>query len=89
MMRRKAKIPVDQDESLHLRPMQVLNERAMQFEAELTLTRNGQAVDAKSMLELTTLAGRTGPLTLEARGPDADEAVAALSALLDQELNKG
>ncbi len=73
---------------MHLRPMQALNERALKYKSDLTLTRNGHAADAKSMLELMLLAGRKGPLVLEGQGPDAEEAVNALSALLDQQLNK-
>ncbi len=88
MSRHKAQIPVEKDESLHLRPMQVLNERALEFKSDLTLTRDGHTADAKSMLELTLLAGKKGPLTLEGRGPDARDAVNTLSALLDQQLNK-
>ncbi len=88
-VRSSTEIPVDKDDGLHLRPMQVLVEKAAGFESKLTLARGGKLVDAKSIFEVMTLAAEKGPLVLQADGSDADEAVRALSGLLDKELGGG
>ena len=76
-----AEIPVLRDECLHLRPMQLLVERALKFNSTLTLSRGGKAVDAKSMFDVMLLA-------VQAEGADAEAAVKALADLLHRELNK-
>jgi phosphotransferase system HPr (HPr) family protein len=49
------------------------------------LSRPSPVVDAKSILQLMQLQARRGhTLCLCAQGPDAQEALAALSRLLDQ-----
>lgn len=81
-------IPVPSDDSLHLRPMQVLVEKAGVFQAKLTLTRGGKLADAKSILDIMMLAAETGPLMLKADGPDAAKATKILAALLKKELGR-
>lgn len=81
-------IPVPRDDSLHLRPMQVLVEKAGVFQAKLTLTRGGKLADAKSILDIMMLAAESGPLMLEADGPDAAKATKILAALLKKELGR-
>ena len=83
-----AEIPVLRDECLHLRPMQLLVERALKFNSTLTLSRGGKAVDAKSMFDVMLLAARKGPVAVQAEGADAEAAVKALADLLHRELNK-
>ena len=85
---RAAEIPVLQDDSLHLRPMQVLTELAAAYRSRLVITRGNKVADAKSILDVMMLAAEQGPLRLEAEGDDADEAIDALVKLLDRELNK-
>ena len=87
-MERSVEIPVDKEESLHLRPMQVLAERAAGFKSKLQLVRGSKRADAKSILDLMILAAEKGPLVLHADGADADDAVETLVALLKEELNK-
>jgi len=89
MAERSTEIPVNREDDLHLRPMQVLVERAGDFEAALTLKRGMKQADAKSILDVMMLAAEKGPLFLHADGPDAHEAVEALEGLLHDELNKG
>ena len=79
------KIPVPRDDSLHLRPMQVLVERAGVFQAKLTLARGSKLADVRSILDIMMLAPEKGPLTLEADGPDAAKATRILAALLKKE----
>lgn len=67
---------------LHLRPALKLVELALKYQAEVRVHYNGNDFNGKSILELTSLAAEFGShLELEARGPDASEAVEALADL--------
>lgn len=81
-----ADIPVTRDENLHLRPMQLLTERALGFGSRVLIIRGKKKADAKSILDVMMLASEKGPLHLEAEGVDADQAVAAIVHLLQDEL---
>ena len=68
---------------LHLRPADLFVGVAKQFSAEIRVHRDGRAADGKSILDLAMLAAECGTrLELEARGPDADAARAALADLV-------
>ena len=68
---------------LHLRPADRFVGLAKQFAAGIRVHRDGRAVDGKSILDLALLAAECGTrLDLEARGPDAEAAVAALAELV-------
>jgi phosphocarrier protein HPr len=68
---------------LHLRPAEKFVKLALQFRSEVRVYHRGNEFNGKSMLDLTTLAAGPGThLELEARGPDAEEAMAALAALV-------
>lgn len=70
---------------LHLRSGREVVRVASQFDATITaqnVSRPSDPVDAKSILQLMQLQARRGHvLLLSAHGPDADQALAALSAL--------
>lgn len=72
---------------LHLRKSRDVVQTANQFEASITaqnLSRDSQAVDVKSILQLMQLQARTGhQLRLSADGPDAEEALNALTVLFE------
>lgn len=68
---------------LHARPAMQFSDVANQYAARVTVYKDEQAVDAKSIMDMLTLAAGQGTmLTLEAEGPDAAEAVTALSQLV-------
>ncbi len=68
---------------LHMRPADKFVKLALQFKAEVRVIYNGNEYNGKSILDLTSLAAEYGTrLEVEARGPDADQAVEALSALV-------
>jgi phosphotransferase system HPr (HPr) family protein len=68
---------------LHLRPADKFVRLAHRFQSEIRVYRGGQEINGKSILDLTTLAAECGTLlSLEARGPDAEEAVEALAGLV-------
>ncbi len=71
----------DQD-GLHLRAADRFVRMANQFEAEVWIHHEGRPINAKSILDRTTLAAVCGAhLELEARGADADSAARALAYL--------
>lgn len=70
---------------LHARAAAKLVRLAATFAAEVTIEREGVRVPATSILGLMMLAaGRGSTLELEARGPEAAAALAALVALIER-----
>ena len=68
---------------LHARPAMQLVDLASRFAAEVEIAKAGQRVDAKSIMQVMTLAATQGTtLTVTACGSDAPKAVAALAGLI-------
>ena len=75
---------------LHLRPAGRFVGLAKRFSAEIRVHRDGLCVDGKSILDLAMLAAGCGTrLELEARGPDAEAALAALADLVAARFHEG
>ncbi len=69
---------------LHARASAKFVKLASQFEAEVRVAKDGQSVDAQSIMGLMMLAAGPGcELEIAAQGPDARQAVDALSALVE------
>ncbi|MGE4504229.1 MAG: HPr family phosphocarrier protein [Desulfovibrionaceae bacterium] len=67
---------------LHARPAGVLAREAQRFQANISIVQDGQEVDAKSILDILTLAaGQGSALELRAAGHDAENALNTLEAL--------
>jgi phosphocarrier protein HPr len=70
---------------LHLRPLTAFAQRAQQFQARIAVSKEGLSVDGKSPFEMFLMVSPPGAeLTIEATGPDAQTALDALTALLDE-----
>ena len=68
---------------LHARPSARLTALASKFASEVWLTKNSRRVNAKSIMGVMMLAAARGStLLIEAEGPDENEAVLALQALI-------
>ena len=68
---------------LHARPSAKLTQVATQFPCEVWLTRNGRRVNGKSIMGVMMLAaGRGSSILIETDGPDAEQALEALTALI-------
>ncbi len=68
---------------LHMRPADKFVKLALQFQAEIRVHHLGNEYNGKSILDLTSLAAECGTrLDLEARGPDAENAIEALAGLV-------
>lgn len=66
----------------HLRPAEKFVGVAHRFQSEIRVSFRGKESNGKSILDLMTLAAECGTrLEVEARGPDAEAAVAALAEL--------
>ena len=69
---------------LHARPAGKISQEAQRYAASITVHSGGMEADAKSILDLLTLAAPQGTeLRLRAQGSDAAEAVSALSRLFE------
>jgi len=68
---------------LHARPAGSLAIAAAKFESSIELTAAGHSADAKSVLSVMGIGATSGQVvTVRATGPDAAEAVAAITGIL-------
>ena len=68
---------------LHARPAAVLAAEAKKFKSDVRLVRGSDEANAKSVVAIMGMATRQNDsVTIRAAGPDANEAIRALSALL-------
>jgi phosphocarrier protein len=75
---------------LHARASAKLTQTASNFSSEIWLSRNGRRVNAKSIMGVMMLAAGQGTrLTIEAQGPDAEAALAALAKLIAERFGEG
>ena len=69
---------------LHARASTRLTQVAGRYASEIMIERAGRRVNAKSIMGVMMLASSKGSkVTLEARGPDENEAIEALVALVE------
>ena len=79
----EAAVPIVNRLGLHARAAAKLVHMASEFQSDVLLISNGEAVDAKSILGVLLLAAAQGmTVTLRVSGPDEQEAMAALTALI-------
>ncbi|RUL86882.1 HPr family phosphocarrier protein [Tautonia sociabilis] len=79
----RRRVEITNPYGLHLRPAEKFVGLAGQFRAEVRVRHEGRDFNGKSILDLMALAAECGTwLELEALGPDADAAVAALAELV-------
>ncbi len=69
---------------LHARPAMTFVDAASMFKSEVKVTKGDTTVDGKSIMQMMMLAaGKGSELEIEATGPDAEAACAALKQLVD------
>ena len=84
MPTREITVTISNRLGLHARPAMAFVELAGTFKAAVTVCRDQQAVDGKSIMQMMMLAATKGTeLLVKADGPDAEEACAALKKLVD------
>jgi phosphocarrier protein HPr len=69
---------------LHARPAAVFVQTAKQFSSDVKATHGEREANAKSILGVLTLGANQGAVvTIRAEGDDAEQALAALEALIE------
>jgi phosphocarrier protein len=75
---------------LHARAAAKLTHLAGNYHSEIWISRSGRRVNAKSIMGVMMLAAGQGTsVLLEAEGPDAEEALAALTQLIANRFGEG
>lgn len=75
---------------LHARASAKLTQLAGSFQSEVWMTRDSRRVNAKSIMGVMMLAAAKGSsITLEIDGPDEQQAMDALVALIEDKFGEG
>ncbi len=84
MSRAKADVQIANELGLHLRAAAAFAKLADRFECDVTVTRDDESANGKSIIAIVTLAAAKGSrVQIVADGSDADAAVAALVELVE------
>ncbi len=80
----KKKVTIVNDAGLHARPAAALVKLASKYESDFYIHLYGYKVNGKSILGVMTLAAEKGAeLELEVDGPDEEEALEAITELIN------
>lgn len=76
-------LPITNKRGLHARASAKFVQTVEKFNADITVTRNGETVGGTSIMGLMMLAAGIGTsIMVSAKGPEAQEAMEAISALV-------
>ena len=79
-------VEIRSEEGLHMRPAMQFVDCANTFVSRITVHKETQIVDGKSIMQIAMLAATKGTkLKIVAEGSDAQEAVESLAALMENE----
>jgi phosphocarrier protein HPr len=74
---------------LHARPAMSFVDTASSFTSDIKVAKDSQVVDGKSIMQLMMLAATQGTeLRIDAQGPDAKQAVEALTRLIQSKFDE-
>jgi catabolite repression HPr-like protein len=77
------KITVNLEQGMHIRPAKQFVKIASAFNSDITINKNGQAVNGKSILAIMGLAiDKEEEVILRVDGPDEQEAIFSLEKIL-------
>ena len=80
----QAELVITNSIGFHARPISRFSNVASRFHSEIFVSRDGVEVNGKSVLGLMMLAAEPGAvIVVRAEGPDEEEALAALSQLVE------
>ena len=81
------KYTIKDEQRIHARPAGILVKEAAAFPCNVTIEKDGKAVDAKRILGLMGLGVKCGQeITIRTEGEQEDEAIEKLSAFLKENL---
>ena len=82
-------VAIVNERGLHARASAKFVKAASQFDAHVTVTRDGQTVDAQSIMGLMMLGAGPGCVVeIEAQGPQADAALETLVQLVEDRFDE-
>ncbi len=88
--RASARLTIKNRLGLHARAAALLVQTVASFNAEITVTKDDQTVNGKSIIGLMMLAaGQGSELEVVAEGPDGQAALDAIAALVDEKFKEG
>ncbi len=80
----EAEVEIKNADGLHMRPAMQFVDVATRFSSDITVSSSENAVDGKSIMQMSMLAATCGTkLKIKAEGPDAKEAVESLRELVE------
>jgi phosphocarrier protein HPr len=86
----QAEVEIVNKLGLHARASAKLTQAASKFQCDIWLARNERRVNAKSIMGVMMLAaGKGSRIAVEAQGSDAEDAIAALVALIRDKFGEG
>ena len=85
----EAEVAIQNRLGLHARPAMMFVEAASNYSSQITVHKGSQSVDGKSIMQMMMLAATQGTrLRITAQGSDAEEAIAALTQLVDSKFDE-
>jgi phosphocarrier protein len=86
----KQQVTIENETGLHARPASLLVEEAERYQAQVQVVKDGQEVNAKSIMGVMSLGAEAGAeITIQADGTDAEEAVKSLVKLVRNQFGEG
>jgi phosphocarrier protein len=86
---RRATLTIPNKLGLHARAAVLLVQAVGQFDAEVTISKDGQSVNGRSIMGIMMLAAEQGSqIDVETTGPQAAEALAAVEDLVARKFNE-
>ena len=84
-----AEVTIINKRGLHARASAAFVKMAEQFDAEVSVTKDDQTVPGNSIMGLLMLGASPGTtISIETEGPEAEEALEALTALVEARFNE-
>jgi phosphocarrier protein HPr len=89
MVKAVKKMEIKNKLGVHARAAALLVQTVNRFSAQVTISKDGQTADGRSIMGLLMLAATQGStIEVEAAGQDAEQAVRAIEKLVDKRFNE-